>query len=92
MDTVDRCEHRIITAEMELKALMYVIDGAYGALIANIAAEYWIAELDTLDFSRLPDPQWRKCTICAISRLYKEGNLKRIVIQRDNESSAPAAP
>lgn len=78
---IDRDEERFVplspvilaTAERELAAFISAVDKLFGPAVTPIAAEYWMEELNRVDWS-LPrtDPNWRSITIAAAARLAED--------------------
>lgn len=64
------CAELMAMAERELAAFLGAVTELYGAEQAEISAEIWLEELDSM--SNLPGPasrDWRTVTVAALARL-----------------------
>lgn len=64
------CTDLMIMAERELAAFLGAVTELYGAEQADISAEIWLDELDSMN--SLPGPtshEWRAVTMAALARL-----------------------
>lgn len=64
------CTDLMIMAERELAAFLGAVTELYGAEQAEISAEIWLEELDSMN--SLPGPasrDWRAVTVAALARL-----------------------
>lgn len=99
---IDRNEERYVplspvilaNAERELSAFVSAIDELFGSAVVPIAAEYWMEELNKVDWSlHRADPDWRSITIAAAARLAEDEidpvvRVRNSVIQQGKVSGA----
>ena len=66
-------------AQRELGAFLYVVSESYGPEEANIAAQDWLDELESLDHvPPLTPADWRTVTVAAASRLSKRVSTRPV--------------